>query len=71
MTTYDVEPGAPVGPEHPNIPHPEHPDEPQPIEIPADVRAPAPAVPSIWPMPEVAPFAPPATPGTPPVIPST
>ncbi|XP_034680265.1 merozoite surface protein CMZ-8-like [Vitis riparia] len=31
------------------------------------MRTPAPIVPSTGPMPEVAPFAPPATPGTPPV----
>ncbi|XP_034707019.1 proline-rich receptor-like protein kinase PERK2 [Vitis riparia] len=71
MTAYDAEPGAPVGPEHPEIPHPERPEEPQPVEIPADMRAPAPTVPSTGPIPEVAPSAPPATPGTPPVIPST
>ena len=71
MTTYDAEPGAPSGPEHIEIPHSEHPEEPQPVEIPADMRAPAPIVPSTRPMPEVAPFVPHATPGTPPVIPST
>ncbi|RVW59417.1 hypothetical protein CK203_106256 [Vitis vinifera] len=65
MTAYDTEPGAPDGPEHPKIPHPE---EPQPVEIPADMRALAPAVPSTEPIPEVAPSAPPATPQTPPVI---
>ena len=46
MTAYDVEPGAPVGPEHP--------EEPQPVEIPTDMRAPALAVPSTRPVPEVA-----------------
>nr|CAN76193.1 hypothetical protein VITISV_025048 [Vitis vinifera] len=71
MTTYDVEPGAPAGPEHLEIPHSEHPDEPQPVEISADMRAPAPVVPSTRPMPEVAPSLLHATPGTPPVIPST
>ncbi|RVW59053.1 hypothetical protein CK203_111540 [Vitis vinifera] len=71
MTTYDAEPGAPSGPEHLEIPHSEHPEEPQPVEIPADMRAPAPIVPSTRPMPEVAPSVPHATPGTPPVIPST
>nr|CAN78593.1 hypothetical protein VITISV_010194 [Vitis vinifera] len=70
MTTYDAEPGAPIGPEHPEIPHPVHPEEPQPIEILADTRAPTPAVPSTGPMPEITPSAPPTTPGTPPVIPS-
>ncbi|RVW20400.1 hypothetical protein CK203_110618 [Vitis vinifera] len=35
MTTYDAELGAPVGPEHPEIPHPEHLEEPQPVEMPA------------------------------------
>ncbi|RVW32421.1 hypothetical protein CK203_109276 [Vitis vinifera] len=71
MTTYDAEPGAPTGLEHPEIPHPEHPKEPQPVEIPADMRAPAPTVPSTGPMPEVAPSTPLATPGTPPIVPST
>ena len=70
MTAYDVEPEALVGPEHPEIPQPEHPEEPQPVEIPADMRVSAPIVPSIGPMPEVASFAPPATPGTPPVVPA-
>ena len=46
MTTYGTELGASTGPEHLEIPHPEQPEEPQPIEIPADMRAPAPAVPS-------------------------
>ena len=71
MIAYDAKPGAPVGPEHLEIPHPEHSEEPQPVEIPADMSAPAPTVPSTGPMPEGAPSAPPATPGTPPVIPST
>ena len=60
MTTYDAEPGAPAGPEHP--------EEPQPVEIPADMRAPTLTVASTRPMPEVAPFAPPATPQTPPIF---
>ncbi|RVW62943.1 hypothetical protein CK203_062859 [Vitis vinifera] len=63
-------PGAPAGPEHPEIPHPEHPEEPHPIEIPADMRAPAPIVPSTETIPEVAPSASPATQRTLPVIPS-
>ncbi|RVW96430.1 hypothetical protein CK203_029712 [Vitis vinifera] len=42
------------------------PEEPQPVQIPVDMRASALAVPSIEPIPEVAPFAPPATPWTPP-----
>ena len=71
MTTYDVEPGAPTGPEHPEIPQPEHPKEPRPVEIPTDMRAPAPTVPSIGPMPEVASSAPHATPRTPPAAPAT
>ena len=71
MTTYDAKPGALAGPEHPDIPHPEHLEEPQPVEIPVDMRAPTPAVPSTGPMPEVAPSAPPAKPGSLPVIPST
>nr|CAN82550.1 hypothetical protein VITISV_037163 [Vitis vinifera] len=70
MTAYGVEPGAPAGLEHPEIPHPQQPEEPQPVKIPADMRAPAPTVPSTEPIPEVAPSAPPATPWTPPVIPS-
>ena len=73
MTAYDAEPGAPTRPEHPEIPHPEHPEEPQPVEIPADMRAPthaAPTVASPEPSLEVAPSAPQATPRTPPVIPS-
>ena len=71
MTTYDVEPGAPAGLEHPKIPQLEHPEEPRPIEIHVDTRAPAPTVPSTGPMPEVAPSALPATLGTPPVVPTT
>ncbi|RVW58278.1 hypothetical protein CK203_112108 [Vitis vinifera] len=70
MTAYDAEPGAPAGPEHPKRSQPEHPEEPQPVEIPTDMRAPAPTVPSIGPMPEVASSAPLATPGTPPVVPA-
>ena len=70
MTAYSAEPGAPAGVEHPGIPHTEQPQEPQPIETPADTRAPAPAVPSAKPTPEVAPSAPPATPRPPPVIPA-
>ena len=71
MTAYDAEPGAPVGLEHPEIPHPEQPEEPQSVEMLADMRAPDPAVPSIEPIPEVAPSTPLTTPRTPPVIPST
>ena len=52
MTAYGVDPGALAGPEHPEIPHPK---QPQPVEIPADMRAPAPTMPSIEPIPEVAP----------------
>ena len=40
MTAHGADQGAPVGPEHPEIPHPEHLEEPQPVEMPA------PAVPS-------------------------
>ena len=69
MTAYGAEPRAPIGPEHPEIPHPEHPEEPQPVQIPVDMRAPAPTVPSTEPIPEVAPSAPAATPRTPLVIP--
>nr|CAN61898.1 hypothetical protein VITISV_032373 [Vitis vinifera] len=71
MTTYGAESGALDGLEHPEIPHPEQPKESQLVKIPADMRAPAPVVPSIEPIPEVAPSAPPATPRTPLVIPST
>ena len=70
-TAYDAEPGAPTELEHPEVPQPECPEEPQPVEILTDMRAPAPAVPFIGPMPEVASSAPPTTLGTPPVVPST
>ncbi|KAL6348740.1 hypothetical protein AAG906_029768 [Vitis piasezkii] len=70
MTSYDAQPGALAGPEHQEIPQPEHPEEPQPVEIPTDMRAPTLAIPSIGPMPEVASSAPPATPGTLPVVPA-
>ena len=56
MTTYDAEPGAPAGPEHP--------EEPQPVEIPTEMRAGAPVA---GPMPEVASH---ATLKTPPIIPA-
>ena len=69
MTAYGANQGAPTGPEHPEIPHPKQPKEPQPIEIPVDIIAPAPAVASTEPIPKVAPSAPQATPWTPPVIP--
>ena len=68
MTTYGADQGAPTGPEHPEIPHPEQLEEPQPVEIPANMRAPAHAAPT-EPIPEIAPFSPPATPRTPLVIP--
>ena len=68
MTAYSAKPRAPTGAKHPDIPRPEQSEEAQPVEIPADMRAPAPTVPSIEPIPEVAPFAPSATPWTPPVI---
>ena len=71
MIAYGTDPGAPAGPEHLEIPDPKQPEEPQPVEILADMRAPAPTVPSIEPILEVTPSAPPATPKTPPVIPST
>ena len=71
MTAYDVKPGAPAGPKHPEIPQPEHPKEPQPVEIPTDMRALAPTVPFIGPMPKVASPAPFAIPGTPPIVPAT
>ncbi|RVW88220.1 hypothetical protein CK203_038629 [Vitis vinifera] len=71
MTAYSAEPGALAGVEHPGIPHAEQPQEPQPIETPADTRAPAPAVPSAEPIPEVAPSADPTTPQPPPVFSAT
>ncbi|WKA03372.1 hypothetical protein VitviT2T_021485 [Vitis vinifera] len=70
MTAYSAKPGAPAGVEHLGIPHAEQPQEPQPIETPADKRAPAPAVPSAEPIPKVAPSTSPATPRPPPVIPA-
>ena len=51
MIAYSAELGAPTGAEHP-----EQPKEPQPVEIPADMKAPA------EPILEVAPSAPPSTP---------
>ena len=60
MTAYGADQGAPVGPEHPEIPHLEQPEEPQPVEISANMRALAPTVASPEPIPEVAPSAPPA-----------
>ena len=72
MTAYGADQRAPVGPEHPEIPHLEQPEEPQLLEIPTDMRAPAyaaPAVTSPEPSLEVAPSAPQATARTPPVIP--
>ena len=70
MTAYSAEPGALVGPEHLEIPHAEQPEEPQPVEIPADIKAPA-HVALAEPIPEVTPSALPTTPQTPPVIPPT
>ncbi|XP_034707024.1 uncharacterized protein LOC117930479 [Vitis riparia] len=70
MTAYDAQLGAPTGLEHLEIPQPKHPEEPRLVEIPADMRAPAPIVPSTGPMPDVASSTPPATLGTPPVVPA-
>ena len=70
MTTYDAQLGAPTGPEHPNIAQPEDPQQAQQVEIPTDIRAPAPTVPSTGPMPEVASSAPSATPKTPLIVPA-
>ncbi|KAL6312924.1 hypothetical protein AAG906_030882 [Vitis piasezkii] len=56
---------------HSTSEQPEEPEEPQPIETPADKRAPASTVPSAEPIPEVAPSASPATPRPSPVIPAT
>ncbi|RVW62937.1 hypothetical protein CK203_062860 [Vitis vinifera] len=50
--SLSAEPGAPTGAEHPEIPHPDQPEEPQPVEILADMRAPAPTMPSTKPIPE-------------------
>ncbi|RVW61758.1 hypothetical protein CK203_064867 [Vitis vinifera] len=55
MDEYDslwCRPGAPAGPKHPEIPHPEQPEEPQPVEIPADMRAPAHVAP-VEPIPKI------------------
>ena len=71
MTAYSAEPGAPAEVEHPGIPHAEQPQEPQPIETPADTRAPAPVVPSAEPIPKVAPSADPTTPQPSPVFSAT
>ncbi|RVW68900.1 hypothetical protein CK203_062954 [Vitis vinifera] len=71
LLSYSAEPGAPAGVEHPGIPHAEQPQEPQPIETLADTRAPAPAVPSAEPIPEVAPSVSPATPQPSPVFSAT
>ena len=64
MTAYDAQPEASAEPEHPEIPQPEHPEEPQSVQLPTDIRAPAPAVPSTT--PEATSSAPLTTPGTPP-----
>ncbi|RVW35837.1 hypothetical protein CK203_108120 [Vitis vinifera] len=66
--TLKRRPGAPVGPEASRDSTSRASRGATAVEIPADMRAPAPAVPSTGPMPEVASSAPPATPGTPPVI---
>ena len=71
MMAYDAQPGAPAGPEHPEIAQPEDPQQAQWAEIPTNIRAPASAVPSTGPTPEVASSAPPITPRTPPVVPIT
>ena len=70
MTAYDAQPGTLTRPEHPKRPQPEHPEEQHLVEIPTDIRAPAPTVPSTGPMPEVASSAPHATLETPPVVPA-
>ncbi|RVW76541.1 hypothetical protein CK203_064336 [Vitis vinifera] len=71
LEAYDAEPRAPAGPKHPEIPQLECLEEPQPVEIPLAMRALASAVAFVGPMPEVASFAPLATPGTPPIVPAT
>ena len=68
MMAYVAQPGAPTGPEHPEIPQPE---EPQQVEIPTEIIAPTPTVPSTGLTPEATSSAPPTTPGTPPVVPAT
>ena len=65
MTTYSAEPGGPARAEHPEIPHPQQLVEPQLVEILVDMGA------STELIPEVTPSALPATPRTPPVIPTT
>ncbi|RVW18365.1 hypothetical protein CK203_108310 [Vitis vinifera] len=67
-STAIPEPEAPTGPEHLEIPQPE---EPQYAEIPIEIIAPAPAVPSIVLTPEATSSAPLTTPRTPPVVPAT
>ena len=71
LEAYDAEPRAPAGPKHPEIPQPEYLEEPQPVEIPLAMRTLASTVAFTGPMPEVASSAPPATPGTSPIVPAT
>ena len=68
MTAYVAQPGTLVGPKHPEISQPE---EPQQAEIPTEIIAPAPVVPSTGLTLEATSSAPPTTPGTPPVVPAT
>ncbi|RVW94420.1 hypothetical protein CK203_035642 [Vitis vinifera] len=68
MTAYVAQPVAPAGPEHPEIAQPE---EPQQAEIPTEIIAPAPAVPSTGLTPEATSSALPTTLGTLPVVPAT
>ena len=76
MIAYIAQPGALVGPEHPEIPQPEEPqpeqpEKPQQAEIPTKIIAPAPVMPSIGHTPEVTSSIPPTTLGTPPIVPAT
>ena len=50
MTAYGAELGAPVGAEHPEIPHPEQPEEPQLVEIPEVAPSASPATPRLPPV---------------------
>ena len=68
MTAYVAPLGAPARPAHPEIPQDE---QPQQAEIPTEIIAPTPTVPSIGLTPEATSSAPPTTPGTPPVVPAT
>ena len=71
MTAYVAHPGAPIRPEHPEKPQDEQPQQVQQAEIPIEIIAPAPAVPSTGLTPEATSSALPTTLGTLPVVPAT